>query len=219
MENQQIPQQPPVAQMMPTEKPPLFSIVSVLIVIIAIGGYIALASYYDFWPFEKETIVEVSPTPRPTATLVSNETEYENTEFRFRIDYPVEWPAPVRQLEEEFSGAYRLGGQEPVAKFNLGNKVEGLCEGEACYQYFVEIYNIQGWDEIKGEMDSNQVIKIIDRSAMAGRIIYEEGGIGRSKVGLFWGPEYIYVLRVRNVDLGAPAEKIFDRMFPTIKIF
>ncbi len=42
---------PPEMETKPTKKASSFSVVSIVVIILAIGGYIALASFYDFWPF------------------------------------------------------------------------------------------------------------------------------------------------------------------------
>lgn len=75
-------QQPPVIETMPKDKPPIFSIIAGVIVIVAIAGYIALASFYDLWPFSY-TEPEMEATPTPAGSLY-----YDNKDYGFSFTYP-----------------------------------------------------------------------------------------------------------------------------------
>ncbi len=82
-------QQPPSGtEMRPIKKATSFSMVSIVVIILAIAGYIALASSYDLWPFEKEMVVEEIPTPTATIDLTVNWDIYENKIIGFRFKYP-----------------------------------------------------------------------------------------------------------------------------------
>ena len=67
------------------EKPPMFSVLATIIVIVAIAGYIASASLYNLWPFsytgpELEAIL----IPRVTDTMKT----YTNDEIGFQFEHP-----------------------------------------------------------------------------------------------------------------------------------
>ena len=79
-------QQPPTMESVP-EKKPIFSIIAGVIVIVAIAGYIALASFYNLWPFSyTEPEMEAVPTPR--AGEVMKTYTNEDYGFKFEFEYP-----------------------------------------------------------------------------------------------------------------------------------
>lgn len=63
-----------------------FSTVAILIIIIAVSAYIALASQMNLWPFSSDVMVE-SPTPTPEVT--ANWKTYRNDEFEFELKHPL----------------------------------------------------------------------------------------------------------------------------------
>jgi len=108
---QQIPVQPEQPVMMPKEKPPIFSILALVIVLVAIGGYIALASFYDLWPFSyEEPVIEASPTPDGT-TRTSGWQGYTEAE--------------QSEVCDSYAGTYFNGG---VITQEMGKKIVDAAE-------------------------------------------------------------------------------------------
>lgn len=80
-------QQPPTMESVP-EKKPIFSIIAGVIVIVAIAGYIALASFYNLWPFSyTEPEMEATPTPRAEEVMKT----YNNSTYGYSVSYPPKW--------------------------------------------------------------------------------------------------------------------------------
>jgi len=85
-------QQSPIMESVP-EKKPIFSIIAGVIVIVAIAGYIALASFYNLWPFSY-TEPEMEATPTPRAGIESDMSDwktYNNSTYGYSVSYPPKW--------------------------------------------------------------------------------------------------------------------------------
>jgi len=92
---QQIPVQPEQPVVMP-QQPQTKWLFLVLGLVVALAAYAGVAYWQGMWPFEKEIIVEESPTPTPAGATdggssTSNLETYQNNEFGFEFKHDSSW--------------------------------------------------------------------------------------------------------------------------------
>lgn len=118
------PTQPQPVEPKPSDLPPVeskkskFSTISILIIIIAVSAYIALASQSNLWPFSSDMMVEA-----PTFTPREIGIQYTNTDYNFsltlpslwrNVDYKVTVTTPDKEKGAEAEVVFFLPLTEPV---------------------------------------------------------------------------------------------------------
>lgn len=162
-----------------------------LIIILAVVLGVILVAVWRNQKVDTDKITELNKSSQQDQRQYKN---YTNQNLKISFEQPSEWPIPIEHRGVNYAadfGEAFIGGGRPATRSNwkldLGLIEKNACEGEDCYQFFLESFPPQNPENILKALKSDELVDLQNDSVVNGNRIlkYSAGGI--------CGEQYAYI--------------------------
>lgn len=192
-------------------------LIVVLVIVVSIIGYFVFPQKSEAPGVKNAANFNSSVAVNTNSTIDTSDWQaYKNDLYEFSLKYPVGWPEPTSQTGNFYSGSAFPGANEKSWRLNLGAITLNACEGDNCYDYYLDVFTAVDFSETKRLLQSSGLVNNISEGISNGLNVlsYDEGGIcGYKKIAVF-GEKNTFLFTARcgadNEDLAIALDSIFS---------